>query len=401
VLGECDQRIIKFLLGEDAFTSPYSTTLSYISNPDSSIRWLYPSKMKYPTFLGFYNTSSFRAKLLSCIIKLAFILKQSKFIKSGDLNVNIHDDSRLGKFLKKYPSFDFSIFTGTVGENRKVLIEIHDKNDILVFIKIAIEIDSTKLVANEIAKLLYLHEVEFKRLVIPKVLDSSIDGIVELSNIKPRNSFQNSKLTSLHIEAVAELYSKFSSYAKWIDLIALSAARDRVTLLLGDYRVINSLEKNRLHSLAEQILFLINSLVDCELATPISLSHGDFTPWNMFISNNSLHLLDWELSENDIPLLFDFFHFIFQSEIMIEHSSYAVIHIKLSNFLKMEAIQQLVDKYKIDFNRHYTFYLISNISYYLVKYVNQVQLHDQVFWLLNVWEDAIQDLITNKGVVFH
>jgi hypothetical protein len=36
----------------------------------------------------------------------------------------------------------------------------------------------------------------------------------------------------------------------------------------------------------------------------------------------------------------------------------------------------------------------------LDKYNNQEKLHDQVFWLINVWFDAFNDLVDKKGQTF-
>ena len=61
----------------------------------------------------------------------------------------------------------------------------------------------------------------------------------------------------------------------------------------------------------------------------------------------------------------------------------------------------MLKKYDIDFNKNYTFYLVYTISYYLNKYANQNKLHDQVFWMLKVWDAAISDLLNKKGIVFN
>ena len=57
---------------------------------------------------------------------------------------------------------------------------------------------------------------------------------------------------------------------------------------------------------------------------PVSMSHGDFTPWNMYLGAQKLHLYDWELSCR-LPLLYDLFHFEFQSAILIRHQSFPSI----------------------------------------------------------------------------
>ena len=72
-LTEEDINIIKFLFGKNSFQNKLNTTeFRYISNSDNSVRWLFPSDLKFPFFLNFYSTSSARAKLLSLLIKVCF-----------------------------------------------------------------------------------------------------------------------------------------------------------------------------------------------------------------------------------------------------------------------------------------------------------------------------------------
>lgn len=52
---------------------------------------------------------------------------------------------------------------------------------------------------NEVTQLQYLHNFDFNSVVIPKILGTSNDGIIELSNIKPKKYSQNLKITNLHI----------------------------------------------------------------------------------------------------------------------------------------------------------------------------------------------------------
>lgn len=396
-----DQLIIEYLMGNDAFSQKTVDTFSYISNPDGTLRWVYPKNLKHPLFLNFYSTASLRSKVFSQLIKLAFYFKQSHRVKFGDLNINITEDSRLDKILKRYDHTGFSIFTGTIGKNRKVLVEIHKNNQTVLFAKIALEKESKVLVDNEIKQLKTLSKYNFKNLVVPEVLNSLETGIVEITNIKPASYKQYTNLTKLHITALTEMYEHSYVQIAIKEISCLKISKQNIEHLLSDYPQINSLDKKRVQQLSQSILLLVELVETKDEALPLSLSHGDFTPWNMYISKDVLYLFDWELGQSDIPMMFDLVHFIFQSEIMIKRSSYTKIKSVLQKILKMTATDELINKYKIDVNKHYILYLIYTVSYYLNKYTQQEILHDQVFWLVEIWEEAVADLHDNKGVVFH
>lgn len=374
---------------------------SYMSNPDGTIRWIYPKQLKKPSFLNFYSTASLRAKVLSAIIKLAFFTKQSHRVKSGDLNLDIAENSRLGKVLNEYAHTGFSIFTGTAGENRKAVIEIHDEKQIFVFVKIALTEAAKALVKNEAMCLEYLNTFEFNTMVVPKLLSNNEIDTIGLSNIKPKSFHQDSSLTNEHVHALSELYGTSNRQMKWTDLTTLNESKHKIKNLLNDFEEVNDLGMNRVQDLANKILLLINMIEEKDDELSVAMSHGDFTPWNMYSSNNVLHLFDWELSQNNMPIMFDLFHFILQSETMINKSSYQKTKQKIIQVLRSTNIKSLIRTYSIDINKHYIFYLIYNISYYLSKYIYQKDLHIQATWLLEVWEDAIEDILLKKGRLFN
>jgi len=401
MLTHDDQILIQKLMGQDTFINHENTErYAYISNPDGTIRWVYPESLKEPTFLNFYSTSSFRAKVLSRIIKLAFFLKQSHRVASGNLKLNISDSSRLGKMLQACNYTGFSIFTGTVGENRKAVIEIHNSEELFMFVKIALTESAKTLIHNEAKTLQYLNRNSFKALVIPELLSHSEEDTIGLSNIKPKKFQQDSRLSNVHIKALYELYNISFTQKRWSEIDVLQESKNILNTLLEDYEIVNTLAKNRVQKLVYNIVRLTTFLEENDESMTVAIAHGDFTPWNMYRANHVLHLFDWELSQLEMPLFYDLFHFIFQSEVMIKYADYTVINDEVIKFMKMESTEILLREFNIDFNKSYIFYLVYNITYYLGKYIKQEYLHEQVFWLMDVWEEAVDDVISKKGVVF-
>lgn len=74
-----------------------------------------------------------------------------------------------------------------------------------------------------------------------------------------------------------------------------------------------------------EILQLCLPLVDYHLTDKnvdenglkLSLSHGDFCPWNVLVSDNAIRLIDWELAD-DRTLGYDLFTYICQVSILFE-----------------------------------------------------------------------------------
>lgn len=396
-----DKSIIRYLYGDNALESTQnSIEFSYICNPDQTIRWIFPESLKSPMFLNFYSTSSLRSKILNFIIKSAYFFGLSNLVVSGTVKINIQKGSKLANILTKYKHSGFSIFTGTIGKNRKAVIEFHESKKVHVFVKIALTEAAKDLVNNEAESLKYMSTFNYNTLVIPKLLCDNKKDTIALSNIKPKTYKQSPILTSLHIKALSEVYNQFNDKLKWKELLNQKNSKVHTTNLINSCTTVNSLNVHQIHKLANNTLTLIDLIEENDEELTIATSHGDFTPWNMYHSKNMLYLFDWELSQKDTPLLFDSIHFIFQSQIMIKHTNYKRILNELKRLRELKCTRQLIQSYEVNFNKNYMYYLVYNITYYLNNYIKQKDLHEQVFWLIDIWEEAINDAIDKKGVIF-
>jgi hypothetical protein len=141
--------------------------------------------------------------------------------------------------------------------------------------------------------------------------------------------------------------------------------------------------------------------LDTKKEISFAYGHNDFTPWNMFVENNHLYLFDWELARKDVILLYDFFHFIFQSQILISKSDYKTIFEVITTHIKNNSkLKDIIKKYNIDINENYKLYLLYTVSYYLDKYNNQETFYKQIYWIINIWDETFNDLVDKKREIF-
>ena len=364
--------------------------LSYINNPDKTIRWIYPSDLKHPDFLNLYNANSIKARVYKTTIKNAYKIGLKQKFASGKMTFFANKKTRL---LKDVRLSDFAIFTGTVGENRKAIATICEDGVCKEFAKIAISKTARNLIFNESQQLEYLSQFSFEKLYIPKSNLNKDCLLVE--NVMPANNImENNSFSQLHLEALFNLYAIDVTAKPIVQLQFFHDIKANIAKV-ARIEVKNELNKTDCTALAESLSTLL-STCDEDTMIPNATAHGDFTPWNMYITQDTLHLFDWELSKKEMPLLLDGFHFIFQNHILINRSSYNEIkeNVKLFETSVMELSQQ----YQIDFNLHFRLYLIYNISYYLPLYMQQENLHPQVFWLLDIWKEAVKQTIRTQLV---
>ena len=133
-------------------------------------------------------------------------------------------------------------------------------------------------------------------------------------------------------------------------------------------------------------------------AIPVSVSHGDFTPWNMYCDDQRLYVYDWEMARNGIPMLFDLFHFSYQSVILQQQKSYKEVKININEWLKQPIVMHMIQKYRINVQLHHALYLLFNVSFYLRQYLNEKEPLMQSDWMMDAWMLAIEDCLTTVKV---
>jgi len=131
-------------------------------------------------------------------------------------------------------------------------------------------------------------------------------------------------------------------------------------------------------------------------AMPVAMAHGDFTPWNMYETTNKLHVYDWEMACDDQPLLFDLFHYVFQTNILIRQKDFSTIQKELDQIKKTTQVRQMIREYSIDWNIHFAYYLLYIATYYVPLYIKQKDLHMQAHWLIDVWTEALSTVALHE-----
>ncbi len=371
--------------------------LSYINNPDGTVRWLYPKKASRPTFLGFYNVSSVRSRLLASVIKVLFYFRLSNLVESGDISVSIEGGSLLHDICETYGR-QFSVFTGTVGENRKIIIEVNKNGNIDRYYKVPLNRSSASLVLNEKKVLEKLSQIKLKSLVVPEVTVEKAGGI-SVSNIKPISYVQLSSIDNVHISVVLEYSETCSEVLNWGGVIKEQRLLLKCNELKSVKQTDNGLDLILVNTLASNISKMLDLVAD-ESIVKCGLVHGDFTPWNMYKSERTLYIYDWELSRERVPCLYDIYHFIFQSNILITKSDYASIKKEVVRLIKAEGLIEITGCSMDEINHQFIFYIADVCTYYLDIYMKQDTLHLQVDWLLSVWNDATNDILVQCGRVF-
>ena len=222
----------------------------------------------------------------------------------------------------------------------------------------------------------------------PTFINSVRDDSLVISNVEPlkiRNSFL---FGEMHVKVLYELGKAYSRSQRFGDIVVFKELITNIGILQNNKFLDNGLDHNIVYGLIKTIRNII-SVISLDVVLTTSISHGDFTPWNMFVGEKKLHIYDWELAREEIPLLFDFFHYIYQYNILVCDNNIETIVRVLDEALKTTELIDLIDEFNIKIDLVHALYLCHIATYYLSLYTKQEILHQQAHWLVTTWGLAL------------
>lgn len=358
---------------------------STICNPNGTIRWLFRSDRKKAGFLRLYNANNLKGRLFKWLVQLLYFIGLKRLVKHGNIYVSCASESLCEKLEKSFGK-KYSIFTGTLGPNRKLVIESMQGTQAIIS-KIPLSNKGEKLVENE-AKILSKIKLPKPLMIAPKLLETGFDEGICVSNIEPKSRDKAAGLSALHIKTMQQFYQ----------LNCVEEAFEKGNFyqkINAQFKQLRSLNIQQIKSAALQNLlqklFALKDELTLKIPEKTSLMHGDFTPWNMFVSKGKLYVYDWELAVNDSPAFLDLIHYVFQNGVMVKQQNAKQILCELKK-LEMD-LQVYLPEWGLNFSGLLKWYLLFYASYYGNIYAAQGKLHYQAQNLLIVWEEVINTLV--------
>ena len=338
-----------------------------LRNPDGTLRWMWPSTLRQPLFLEFYNAASPRARLFSVLMKLVFACRlQALFFRQLP-----------GRFAptgeQVWPRAEFAVFTGTPGPNRKAVCCYVLAPGQLVFAKLPLGPVAAAKVQAETAHLRDLGQHAHAAFEVPRVLDAGPAHLLQ-SSVKRPGARRAARFDPAHARCLAELLATtgvrqaIGASHCWHDIEAQVAALQN----LGATRVPLGLRSKLRH---------LRFSLDANQELSFAFAHGDFTPWNCWLGPEKLAIYDLELALPGASLLYDLFHFEVQQALLGARRAAPEIRaqalaVAAENFPEVPA-EELTVAWQL--------YLLHQVSTGALLYHAQTTWHPQVTWLLNGW----------------
>ena len=364
-----------------------SLTLSFVNNKDGSPRWIYPSRLRKPRFLAFYNSNSWKANLYKFLVKTAFVLQMPTLVRNGRFVVHHSKGLYVETLLKPSKSSirDYAILTSTTGPNRKVVVAEGLDNRVGSFLKIALNKSSAENIENEYKFLCLLGVIPFKSTVIPKVWKIN-EQVIRVSNAKPITARKQQEFGQSHCRFLWDLYDASFERQYYRQMEISRETRDRLLRLASNPKL---REKGVARDLFHKLKVLEEQLQVTNPMVATSVCHGNFTPQTARSGSGSLFVCDWELSRQNMPVLFDLFHYIIQEKAFAGNGAVKGLQARLDVLLDSPIPAWFLRERGLDPALYLRLYLLHHSACYLEIYLTQGVLHEKGYHLFSVWSDLL------------
>jgi|SaaInlV_120m_DNA_4_1040238.scaffolds.fasta_scaffold01513_3 hypothetical protein len=286
-----------------------------------------------------------------------------------------------GSFLESFYSNEnltaAILYTGAPGKYQKFTFQYSDsKNKPVSFMKVSNTASGIKRIENEKKALIKLGDISFDRIITPNLLSvlrkNEFYGLVQ-DNILS-NEGVSVNLSKVDLKAICEIHEKFN-----FKEVSLSEYFNEV----GLYDQIKCLPevKDYLSSANNRKILL-------------ALSHGDYIPWNRFLSKDKIKLIDWETFKYR-PLFYDVCYFLLHKVVLVEKlKGQSVITESISAINELLCVFNC-EKQSLE-NIDVKFYLLINFIELYVHYKKNNHSADQ--HLLKALEYILLDLIEYQAI---
>jgi thiamine kinase-like enzyme len=239
--------------------------------------------------------------------------------------VYITGEPNLARHFQLREPLAYAYFTGTDSPHRKVAVQIMDQRGRLRgYAKLTRNPWVRTLLAHEAATLERMCTLGLQTAYVPNVLYYGEQGdstLLVTDTLKTSRTHSTTHFTQSHLAFVKELAHKTA------DPHQVSASE-----LAAEFRARFDRISSQLDELWGQRLGYAIAVLEAhtDLQLTSSLSHGDFTPWNTFLSNERLYVFDWEYAEQCRPPSIDIIHFILNEPKMRSQSANSKIEAVLA-----------------------------------------------------------------------
>jgi tRNA A-37 threonylcarbamoyl transferase component Bud32 len=313
--------------------------------------------------LKLYQPTKLNAHLFEKLIVILWYLGILKFFLTSNKTLNISYFINQIEEILDIKGITIAISCGAPGPLRKPVVKILGNNETIAYMKITNNEIVQNGLRNEKKILEFLQQNKIEGIKTPKVIYfGGLQGNLTLI-MESLDFFQKS--ATIDEEIAFRTISKFSKLNLKYLLLKDSVFYKELKNIIGNIK--NSYSRNLSISNLQLLIERSN-----EIKLPFHFSHGDFTRWNGFVSNEIICLFDFEYAKQEMPVGYDLFRFVIQESIHVHKNTLASIHDQFTKQIKDKDIffkyydTLIIDKENIykTFYISYGLYIVNQLAIY-------------------------------------
>jgi hypothetical protein len=240
-----------------------------------------------------------------------------------------------------------------------------------------------------------LTRYDFTTLSIPTI-SKKINGHARLKTVKSSVIISTDKITEIQLRAIQNVYYYSYNRIRIQDCIAWQVINSNMEFLRKELAFINTLPQDKSKKIIHDLRTLYNSIPTHE-KIPVSISHGVFTPWNLYCDDQRLFVYDWEMARTGMPMLFDLFHFTFQSTLLTHRKGFKDVEAANRRWQQHIISKSIQENWGVQTDLHFKLYLLFTVSYYIRQCLRAKELPLEGNLMLDAWGDALEYCNVNSS----
>ncbi len=307
-------------------------------------------------------------------------------LDKGNFSLEVYSAAELC-FVNDFQNLNFDTYSVLFESNsfyKHVVISLYEKEHLKYSILKPFS-SQAKLMFKRGERLLATYGDLFDSVRGPSPLDKEGGDSMILSHTNFTGKQSNSGFSSRHSEALVELLEKTLVKKEIYDTDIFQKVKDNFNYI-AEFKHIPKVGR------ILRLLKGLRSEIPLREKLYFSFAHFNFQSSNIQLNDGGLYLSDWRFSQEEIPILYDFFHFHFKRAVINDHSDLSAIQHSIQMALKEPSIANLLSHYEINHEEYYKVYLIVSISYNLSMYLVNDQRCLENEYELDLWEKALMEI---------
>ncbi|MCB0738722.1 MAG: hypothetical protein KDC92_14505 [Bacteroidetes bacterium] len=365
--------------------------LYFYKSKFNTIRFGYPKELKAPHFYNILHENYEYLWYTKWLDKALFATGLGSLSAQGHYYV-YHKKETHVDFGSNFKSNEFFFFSEDYMFDRMSQCFLIDGKSVVQTVKYGDSEFNNERLAHERQILSQIHNahLNFEVVQVPRIIDVNNDLV--LTNNWPNGAEMPDLLQKEHYLGLTEIYSQLKGVKQVGTFITdhnFVSIIQAIKNILAENLQPRGLSAKHIEELCIEILVLLNGLNPTE-PFYTSMYHGNFSPANIPVKGGKIYINNWEKSVTEMPLLFDFYYFLFHRMETAENPQMGEFDDLMKRMIKNKHLVAIVKENDINFKLNLALFHAYHIVTRLQVFLRQRFINPNANFILAFWRQTLE-----------